>query len=219
MRIFEEQAYPDLKEAQAYNKIINLYGFYLHFPAIRKILQLRKEGIILDVGCGGAQTLINIVKRSKMKAVGLDISAAMLSVAKRNIGGQDRNIALVRAEMVFLPFKNVFDLVICLNALHHSSAVLKTIDQMYGVLKSNLAGRKKGIILIYDVIRLPKILQKLCVCVFGVLYTKKMRRQYRDSLRGALSLKEWRDIVNNSVLKGAKISMFLPHHLMLVKEF
>lgn len=63
--------------------------------------QLKQDEWILDLACGTGRHLIPLVKKG-FGMVGLDISARLLGIAKHHY----RDIALVRADMRFLPFKS-----------------------------------------------------------------------------------------------------------------
>lgn len=70
---------------------------------------------ILEVGCGTGHWLA-VLRDANIRAVGLDSSAQMLSVAADR--GRDR--LLVRAGAENLPFASAsFGRVVCINALHH----------------------------------------------------------------------------------------------------
>lgn len=70
---------------------------------------------ILEVGCGTGHWLA-VLRDANIRAVGLDSSAEMLSVAADR--GRDR--LLVRAGAEDLPFASAsFGRVVCINALHH----------------------------------------------------------------------------------------------------
>lgn len=81
---------------------------------VSRILSVLKSGMrILDVGCGTAHIIQELAKnRKRSELVGLDISGAMLEVAKENCGGLN-NIRLLVGDGLSLPFSDqAFDIVI-----------------------------------------------------------------------------------------------------------
>ncbi len=70
---------------------------------------------LLEVGCGSGHWLA-LLRPATPHLYGLDLSAGMLSQARRSHG----ELALVRGRAGQLPFPDAsFDLVYCVNALHH----------------------------------------------------------------------------------------------------
>lgn len=63
-------------------------------------------GLVLDVATGPAGVARQIARRSRAKVIGLDITAAMLTEARRNLGrsGLSDRVSLVRATGESLPF-------------------------------------------------------------------------------------------------------------------
>jgi SAM-dependent methyltransferase len=81
-------------------------------PALRDLLRPGAANRILEVGCGTGYWLTSF--GSDHELYGLDVSAAMLAKAKQ------RHPDLIRGTAEQLPFPNgIFDLVYCVNALHH----------------------------------------------------------------------------------------------------
>ena len=81
---------------------------------VSKILLALKPGAyVLDIGCGTAHVIKELGANQKYSAfLGLDVSEAMLKVAKKNCGDFG-NISLVQADGLDLPFSdNRFDIVI-----------------------------------------------------------------------------------------------------------
>ncbi|KUL46957.1 class I SAM-dependent methyltransferase [Streptomyces regalis] len=73
----------------------------------------------LDLCCGtgaGAEVLAEVCRRS---VTGVDFSAGMLDVARRQVETGDTRVAWVRADARALPFTSAFDLVVSLGAFGH----------------------------------------------------------------------------------------------------
>jgi ubiquinone/menaquinone biosynthesis C-methylase UbiE len=72
---------------------------------------------VLDLGCGTGRWLTRLLARGAGTVVGIDLSAAMLKVARGTAGIRDR---LVLADCLQLPFRaSVFDFVLSSFALNH----------------------------------------------------------------------------------------------------
>jgi ubiquinone/menaquinone biosynthesis C-methylase UbiE len=73
---------------------------------------LRPGMRLLDIGCGTAHIVQELAKCRDSELVGLDLSTAMLRIAKSNTGSL-QNISLIRADGFRLPFRDcVMDIVI-----------------------------------------------------------------------------------------------------------
>lgn len=80
---------------------------------VSSISAVFKSGMnLLDIGCGTAHIIRELAKHKNSDLVGLDLSEAMLKIAKSNTASI-QNIMLVRADGSRLPFHDgVFDIVI-----------------------------------------------------------------------------------------------------------
>lgn len=85
----------------------------------------------LDLGCGTGKTLGEL-SRLGLKAVGYDISIAMLEIAKKRVCFNP----LVKGDVSFLPFSSAsFDLVVTNGVWHHFSDIESTIKEVARVLR------------------------------------------------------------------------------------
>lgn len=72
---------------------------------------------VLDLGCGTGRWLARLLERGARTVVGIDLSAAMLRVARRTLGIHNR---LVLADCLQLPFQaSVFDVALSSFAVNH----------------------------------------------------------------------------------------------------
>ncbi len=90
----------------------------------------------LELGCGGGQFGINLVKRGA-DVVGLDFSANQLAVARANVAETGVRFPLVRASAEELPFDDEsFDLVVCDHGATSFTDPRVTIPECARVLRS-----------------------------------------------------------------------------------
>ncbi len=87
---------------------------------------------VLEVGCGTGHWLG--ILQDKARVVGLDPSPGMLRKAVEQKG----KFSLIQGDASLLPFQsNSFDMVYCVNALHHFKYPSAFIAEAYKVLKEN----------------------------------------------------------------------------------
>jgi ubiquinone/menaquinone biosynthesis C-methylase UbiE len=98
---------------------------------ISSIKTLFKSGMtLLDIGCGTAHIIQELAKRKNSELIGLDLSPAMLKIAKSNTRLL-QNISFIRADGYRLPFRDcIIDIVINRLAEHST-------QEAYRILKTN----------------------------------------------------------------------------------
>jgi ubiquinone/menaquinone biosynthesis C-methylase UbiE len=95
------------------------------------------ESNVLDLGCGTGRWLARLLSRGASTVVGIDLSAAMLGVARGNARICDR---LVLADGLQLPFRaSVFDFVLSSFALNHIKDLQALAQELARAMK--LEGR------------------------------------------------------------------------------
>lgn len=89
---------------------------------------------VLDLGCGTGALLEQVLaEQPDRKVTGLDLSAGMLEVAARRLGGR---AALVQGDSERLPFAaRSFDVVYCNDSFHHYPAPEKVLEEVARVLE------------------------------------------------------------------------------------
>jgi ubiquinone/menaquinone biosynthesis C-methylase UbiE len=109
---------------------------------------------ILDIGTGPGGLLLALrAEFPEAQLIGLDISAAMLDRARRNIrraaqGRSSGGIDLVLADAQGLPFDDdTFDVVVSTGSIHHWKDAVAGLSEAHRVLKAG------GWALIYDLVR------------------------------------------------------------------
>lgn len=97
---------------------------------LHRLAQRSASAHILEVGCGTGQWLSEL--RSSGRLYGLDFSSGMLRQAQQVAPGA----CLARGDAARLPFLSAqFDLVFCVNALHHFDSKPAFIAEAYRVLR------------------------------------------------------------------------------------
>lgn len=234
-RILEPEVMQSLEEVMAFEKIVSKTGWVLHNPFVKLFLNLieakdqskHQLTSVLDIGTGTACIPLKIIEKQSMieakhqsrsmKIYGLDFSANMLKTALEKINPLiSKNIILIQADAKRLPFKNhCFDAVISSNFFHHLSSPSPVLEEINRVVKTD------GLILIRDLLRPPaKLILNLLVAIVSLFtgHDRLMRKEYRDSLCGAFTAREWREILSQAPLKGAKFFTEFPHYITIVKK-
>lgn len=101
-------------------------------------LQLKGEGIFLDIGCGIGYFTIPAAKiLEKGKAIGIDILDEILDVAKQRSEGIN-NIEYKRCEEYSFPIEdNIADYVMLSNVLHEIEDKRRYANEIKRVMKNN----------------------------------------------------------------------------------
>ena len=90
---------------------------------------------VLDLGCGTGRRLACLLARGARSVVGIDLSAAMLGVARGRAGIRDR---LVLADGLQLPFRaSVFDFALSSFALNHIKDMEAIAQELVRAMKLN----------------------------------------------------------------------------------
>jgi len=101
--------------------------------SLKSLIESNGYETILEVGCGTGRWISSLEEVSK-KVFGLDYSFDMMKIPKSD----KSNLNLVNADAVHIPFKdNFFDLIFCVNAIHHFPDKEKFIAECKRTLTSN----------------------------------------------------------------------------------
>ena len=109
---------------------------------LAELLPDRQSQSILDLTTGTGDVLLSLVKYSKniRHGIGLDMSAKMLSEAKRKLPGSaiSENLSLVRADATSIPCcDNSFDVVTIAFGIRNVTDVKKSLSEMHRVLNDS----------------------------------------------------------------------------------
>lgn len=110
----EEDLFLNLKELDTINHLLG--GYNITFSALKEIVRKGKPLTLVDIGCGGGDTLKRInawrlAKSYEMKLVGIDIKEVCIAYAEKNNAGSD--IAFIRAD-----YRNSFQHIPTIDILH-----------------------------------------------------------------------------------------------------
>lgn len=123
-----------------YSKIANTYNkrytpnYLVNIEKeIKNIIELNNYKTILEAGCGTGRWISPLENKNK-NVFGLDYSFDMMKIPKT----EKSYLNLINADAVNIPFKdNFFDLIFCVNAIHHFPDKQKFISECNRTLKSN----------------------------------------------------------------------------------
>lgn len=90
------------------------------YRAMDVVTEMPNGSAILDVPCGGGVTVARLRPEQRVRYVAMDISAAMLSLARRRVRPEHRDmVECVQGSIDQMPFGDgEFDLCVCFNGLH-----------------------------------------------------------------------------------------------------
>jgi len=98
---------------------------------IYNLISLNNYNTILEAGCGTGRWVKSLYNNIQ-NVFGLDYSLDMLRIPRSD----NPNLNMVNADAVDIPFKdNCFDLVFCVNAIHHFPDKVKFIDESKKILR------------------------------------------------------------------------------------
>jgi len=160
------------KWAPSYEK--GFWGFYFK-TAYRSILALTEKYIgrdskILDIGCGTGELVFLLSgKVSEGEIIGLDISKQMIEAAqKKKLERKINNAQFVTSKANSIPYENErFNLVFCLNALHHFPDHPSFFKEISRILK------KDGTFVLLDLIKDNPIRKMWALISQSVIFREK----------------------------------------------
>ncbi|MGA2400880.1 MAG: class I SAM-dependent methyltransferase, partial [Syntrophobacteraceae bacterium] len=158
-----------------YNAISQTEIFSRHYALVADHVGLYcRAGSVLDIGTGPAWLLVALQRSQPgLELVGLDVSAAMVATARKNLksAGYDAAIDLRIAAAESLPFPDgSFDAVVSTGSLHHWKHPVAGLNEVHRVLRAG------GHALVYDLVRkLPPSIADAAKREFGSLRTLMLR--------------------------------------------
>lgn len=110
------------------------------FKSIAKKIKtnVKEKCRVLEVAPGPGYLAIELAKMGDYKISGLDISETFVEIAKENAIKADVKIDFQQGNAAYMPFdNNTFDFIVCTAAFKNFSEPIKSLKEMYRVLKPN----------------------------------------------------------------------------------
>lgn len=104
----------------------------------QSVVQIIKQGVLVDVGSGTGYLSIEISKRAPNLIIyGIDLSKKMVEIASGN-AKKYKNVQFKLANAIKLPFEdNSIDLIISTGSFHHWKYPIKVFNECYRILRNN----------------------------------------------------------------------------------
>jgi ubiquinone/menaquinone biosynthesis C-methylase UbiE len=154
-----------------YNAVSRSSIFERHYRMVAEDLaRYCRSGRVLDIGTGPGWLLLALQRSlPDVEAVGVDISAAMVSLAAKNLAGAggSRPVEIRRAGVDALPVPDdSMDAVVSTGSLHHWKDPVAGLNEIHRVLKPD------RYTLLYDLVsQVPAEVSREARAEFGVLRT------------------------------------------------
>lgn len=149
------------------------------YPRLLGQIEKLQPADVLDLGCGTGALLAEIARCCPTARLsGLDLSAAMLTVAEKQL--QDK-AELIQGDSEALPYADcAFDLIVCCDSFHHYPNPEATARQLHRCLKPG------GRLLIGDT-TMPPLLRQLMNFTFRFSSEGDVRLYSQKEMRALLS--------------------------------
>lgn len=104
------------------------------------------SGLGLEIGIGSGRVSFQLIQKTKLSFVGIDLSKEMLKLAERKMTPYRKKSSLLLGDAEHLPFQdNTFNLVISVSTLHYLRSPKRALEEISRVLK------RKGVFVYGDV--------------------------------------------------------------------
>lgn len=129
------------KIAETYNERYNANYLRNIEKELKNLISTNNYKNILEAGCGTGRW-INSLDQKKLNVFGIDYSFDMLKIPKQ----EEQKLNLINSDAIKLPVKDfLFDLIFCVNAIHHFPDKEKFIEESKRTLSN------KGMIAVFGV--------------------------------------------------------------------
>lgn len=192
----KEDLFQNLKELNTINTLLG--GYKITFSALKKITEPNKTYSLMDIGCGGGDTLKQISKWSKqnkrsINLYGIDIKPVCIEYAKANTVNESINYICDDYRNAFNHLKQVDIIHACLFCHHLTENELIELVQF--------AERNKSVLIINDLERNPIAYYaiKTLTAIFSKSYLVK--NDAALSVARGFKKQEWLDILTKAGVK------------------
>ncbi len=91
---------------------------------------------VLEVGVGTGRNAVPMLESVAPRFVGLDVTKAMLTLAKKKTLPYEQNVDLILGDAEYLPFKdNTFGAIVCMSTMHYFESQDEILESFSKVLK------------------------------------------------------------------------------------
>lgn len=171
----------DGAEASVFDKNVEKHGLDNDIAVLSETIK-GSDNSILDVGCGSGKLAIGIRNKAKV-LVGIDVSPAMIKLARRNFKKYGSNATFLIRDAAFTSLcSSSFTHIIFSFSLHHTRNRKAWLDEATRLLKKN-----------GDVIIIERLSRNGCAKLFFPLYWHlryKKTHQWKEEMPNLLSMKE-----------------------------
>lgn len=196
----------DESEARSYQATAAKMWPWLQRPFARRALSyLPRGGSILDLGTGpGLMPCYWAKARPDTRVTGVDLSAAMLTLARSRAGqaGVGERVRFLEADAADtgLPAHS-FDVVVSHYALHHFDDPTRLLAEASRLV------RPGGTVLVRDLVRPGRLLARASALFGSVVMrnTRDQNRQYTESLAACYTAAEIRGVLERAGLPGYEV--------------
>jgi ubiquinone/menaquinone biosynthesis C-methylase UbiE len=210
-RVLEPEVMEGEDEAAAYDELDEIWGDVIFQGFAESALRMGvRRGRVLDVGTGSGRIAVRLAKLNPdLMIEAIDLSRSMLDRANRHAAQKGvKNVRFWLGDAKDIPYEtHTFDMVICHQLLHQLP------DPLIALREINRVAKPQGAILVRDVRRLPEPAMSLAAPLWCIGYSRKMREQTSASFRAGLTVREFRRLVRDAGIEGARITTHLLTHL------
>jgi SAM-dependent methyltransferase len=174
-----------------------------------------RSGPILDAGCGTGRHLVPLCKRGH-RVVGVDISPAMLGVARASLTETGSDGSLVRGDLRSLPFGPVFGGILCLDS---PLALIVEDDDLTAALAALHRSLRSGGVLVAEIFDYVGTLGVEPIASWtGSFPAPRGQIAIRESHRFARAAGIWEMTQEFSVRRAARQESFAITHRLRVRS-
>jgi ubiquinone/menaquinone biosynthesis C-methylase UbiE len=215
-RVLEPEVMEGESEAAAYDELDRMWGDVVFQGFAESALRMGvRRGRVLDVGTGSGRIAIRLAKLNPGLAIeAIDLSRSMLDLARLNAAREGvENVQFSLGDAKRIPYADrTFDLVTCHQLLHQLP------DPVVALREINRVAKPDGGILVRDVRRLPEPMMSATLRVWTFRYSPRLRELTAASFRAGLTIREFRNLVEEAGIEHGTVRTHWLTHLGLVRR-